>query len=879
MLRIHQIANAEAAKTYYRTADYYLESPGEWLGKGAERLGLSGQVDPATFDALCDNRHPKSGERLTARAVQGRRTGWDFNFNSSKSVGLALELTGDNRILDAHRAAVQVAMERIEADMQTRVRKNGRDEDRTTGNLVAMHVIHRTTRPNQDDRRPDPELHSHVVVFNATYDGEEERWKAAQIGQIKHDGPYYEAIYHNELARSLRELEYGIRRQGKAFEIAGVSDELVRKFSRRTQQIEALASRLGITSEDVKSKLGATTRASKSNAVVVDLTEYWQGRLTADERNELAKLLGQSSYATSDSRAAEFALDHSFERQSVAEVRKVATEGLRFGVGSVTPEGLDHALREQGMLERHGQATTQKVLAEERRVIAFARHGRGTMRPLRNSELGWNVNGFGKLSDEQQAAVRHIWQSPDQVVLVRGGAGTGKTSMMKVAVAGIEKPVVLLAPSSEASRGVLRREGFAGADTVAQFLKDEALQAEAAGGAIWIDEAGMLGIRQLDEVFAKARDLKARVILQGDKQQHASVDRGATLRVLESFGGVPVVELADIKRQSGTYREAVADLAAGRTVDGFNRLVRLGWVKQTPEVDHNRPLVDDYVACLAAGKQCLVVAPTHVEAAEITAALRSRLKEVGLIQDEERPFAQLVPLGWTTAQRGDAAQYSGEEVLQFVRRSGMFQPGQRVSAACVDWHEERAKPEHFAAFGLGEIALAAGDTIRITANGKTLDGKHRLNNGAIYQVGGFTPDGDICLQNGWTVRKDFGHFSHGLVTTSHASQGRTVDRVLIAMGQESQPAINAAQLYVSVSRGRERATIYTDLAPSDLRSAIQRSDPRQSATELMKQSSLPLEHENTGPIQRIRRAFQQLRDKAGRAVREPVREKELDHAR
>ena len=91
------------------------------------------------------------------------------------------------------------------------------------------------------------ELHDHVFVLNSTYDAVEGKWKAAQMGQIKHDAPYYEAIYHNRLASNLRDLGYGIKRKGKSFEISGISDALVKKFSRRRQYIKAVAEKLGIT--------------------------------------------------------------------------------------------------------------------------------------------------------------------------------------------------------------------------------------------------------------------------------------------------------------------------------------------------------------------------------------------------------------------------------------------------------------------------------------------------------------------------------------------------------------------------------------------------------------------------------------------------------
>src|SRR5262245_18661677 len=116
MLRIVQQVNASAAKQYYAKADYYLvegqalELTGDWAGKGAARLGLSGKVDRAAFEALCDNLDPRSGEQLTARTRDDRTVLYDFNFHVPKSVSVLYELTQDGRILDAFRSAVKETM-------------------------------------------------------------------------------------------------------------------------------------------------------------------------------------------------------------------------------------------------------------------------------------------------------------------------------------------------------------------------------------------------------------------------------------------------------------------------------------------------------------------------------------------------------------------------------------------------------------------------------------------------------------------------------------------------------------------------------------------------------------------------------------------------
>ena len=153
----------------------------------------------------------------------------------------------------------------------------------------------------------------------------------------------------------------------------------------------------------------------------------------------------------------------------------------------------------------------------------------------------------------------------------------------------------------------------------------------------------------------------------------------------------------------------------------------------------------------------------------------------------------------------------------------------------------------------------------MTANGKTADGRHRLNNGALYTVKGFTAAGDLVVDNGWVIGKDFGHIAHGYVVTSHASQGKTVDKVFIGQSHESLPASDRQQLYVSVSRGREQAVIFTDDKQA-LREAVARDRERLTATEVFRPRKLPGRERLRRHLSFLRRwaSQQRPRERAGR---------------
>src|SRR5580693_1042643 len=129
-------------------------------------------------------------------------------------------MTGDREIMDAFREAVDETMRGIEAEMKTRVRQGGRDENRVTGNMTWAEFIHTTSRPV--DGVPDPQLHAHVFAFNTTFDEEEKRWKAGQFQELKRDAPYFQAAFRVRLANNLQDQGFGVERKRDDFEIAGL---------------------------------------------------------------------------------------------------------------------------------------------------------------------------------------------------------------------------------------------------------------------------------------------------------------------------------------------------------------------------------------------------------------------------------------------------------------------------------------------------------------------------------------------------------------------------------------------------------------------------------------------------------------------------------
>ena len=892
MLRVIASRNA---KEYFaeslKREDYYSEGQevsGDWNGLAAEHLGLSGAVTTSAFESLCDNKIPGTDERLTQRNKSNRTVGYDFNFHCPKSVSVAYEFTQDERILGAFKMSVNQTMREIELEIKTRVRKQGANENRTTGNMVWAEFVHFTARPVNGI--PDPHLHAHCYTFNTTWDDEEKKWKAGQFRDLKGDAPYFEAAFHARFSRQLAELGYRIERTAKGWELAGMPQRVLDEFSKRTEQVEQKAKELGITSAKGKDGLAALTRERKQKQFTKpELRELWNTRISAQERAGIQNILRNqvsSAPKISEMKAMDFAMQHCYERASIVTDKELLRHALRFGMGDVDVAKIKRQLLRDELIKENVDGrqwlTTKDVLAEEKRLIDFVADGKGKFKPFGPDKYEFQNQ---KLSDEQRNAVLHVLKSTERVTVIRGGAGTGKTTMMKESVAAIESSgakVFTFAPSAEASRGVLRSDaGFANAETVEALLQNPKLQAQVRGQVIWIDEAGLLSVRTLARVADLAEKENCRIILSGDTAQHRAVERGDALRLLEKHASLPAAELKEIWRQKAdAHKAVVADLQGGNLEGAFKRLDKLGMLREMDADKRHEALATDYVAAVKAGKSALVISPTHAEGERVTREIRAKLKAARKLGTDEREFIQFKNLQWTQAQRADARNYQAGQVVQFHQNIAGFRRGERVTVKAHDTGGVLVERQNggtaslpldvaarFQVYEARNITLAAGDWLRITQNGFTKE-KQRLNNGDLKQVKGFAKDGDIKLANGWVLAKDYGNLTHGYCLTSYSSQSKGVDCVFVAESSESFRAADREQFYVSASRFKEALKIYTD-DKRQLLEAVRKSSHRPSATDLVtkeisesadeavtKKPLQPVAQVNIGNLQRLMLAKQ-----------------------
>ena len=152
-------------------------------------------------------------------------------------------------------------------------------------------------------------------------------------------------------------------------------------------------------------------------------------------------------------------------------------------------------------------------------------------------------------------------------------------------------------------------------------------------------------------------------------------------------------------------------------------------------------------------------------------AIRAGLKAQGKL-GKERIVKAWVPTHLTDAEKSDPTQYEPGDMLQFHQNAPGYTKGSRLIVGEGGHAADRACQPVRGRTGRLQLALAVGDRVRITAGGKTKDGKHRLSNGSLLSVEGFTKRGDIIVDHGWVIDRDFGHLTHGYVDNQPCQPGR-----------------------------------------------------------------------------------------------------------
>jgi conjugative relaxase-like TrwC/TraI family protein len=861
--KYHKLEFTSKSQSYYQQGDVV---KGEWQGELAASLGLSGDVALLEFSRLADGVHPqtevpmvrhrlameyKNPDSTTTKAVE-HRAGWDATFSAPKSVSLTALVGGDDRVREAHRAAVSTALDELERYTQARIGGNNAAE--TTGKFIAAKFEHTTARPV--DGYAAPQLHTHAVIFNVT-ERANGSTRALQERGFFESQQFATAVYQSSLTYQLRNLGYDIEagRSG-APEIKGYSQEYLDASSPRSQQIKDQMEKSGYSGPEAAEIAAHSTRGKKqtlsSEEVLAAHKEMAASfgdqpqKVVATARVRANQQERRPETGTHAKEAVTFARDSIFEREAVADERTILRDALRRGMGEASYRDImaEFDRRQetgefrsvQGKKHSSGRSfTIPETIAAERANIRYVLEGRNAVKPMMSAERAREQAGTRSfLNDSQRRVIEQVLNSADRIHGLQGLAGTGKTTTLQTIREGAEVSgykVEGFAPSSKAA-GQLRQAGI-DATTLQSFLargRNHPSADPAERHLYMLDESSLASTRQM-RCFLDKLNPNDRVLVIGDIRQHQGVDAGRPFQQMQE-AGMQTSQLDKIMRQKDPeLLKAVQYLANNETAKGIAMLAEQGRVTEIPNgCDRIAAIARDFAAN---PENTIIISPDNRSRQQINEAVRVELRRNGTLAEDDRIFRTLSHRSdMTGADRTWAARYNGGDILQYTTGSksegierGSFATVRLVEArtnaltvslesgSTVSYDPRRLKGVNV--FREVEREFTTGDRVQFTAPSKELGVANR-DLGTVVSLA----DGKVTLRmDGKAARtvtfdpSEFRQFDHGYAVTSHSSQSLTAGRVLAHIDTESSRSlINNRLAYVAISRSSDDARVYTNNA-------------------------------------------------------------------
>ncbi len=643
--------------------EYYVQDGGGvWWTTGLTIVRDGASIDAGSFRDLCAGINPVDGSSLVRGAGDKHRAGWDLTFSAPKSVSV-LWAAGDQdqrtALEAAHRAAVAEALGFVRDERLLCVRLGaGGTERQDPTDVIVGRFDHITSRAG------DPNIHTHCVILNVagSADGKHRTLEPDELfGWQKVAG----AAYRAGLSERLHELGFRVREAGRdQIELQGVPDAVIEQFSKRSHQIEAEAGRGASGAQ--KEMAALATRSAKEELPVGDALEaiwrkelndlgvdVWslarEARPTRDHTSEIdefeklnpPELMGQGVVARAASEL--------FRHENVLSRKALIERGLI--ESGLSGDGVEQVYREISALEASGDLvrldgvdrgeawTTPAIAAAEAELMRAA--GRHNERDWFNRASVENALSAAELSDEQQQAVK-LAAGRDGVVVIEAGAGTGKTTLARAVVAAAKDSklrVIGLAPSWAAA-DELRKSTDVDAMAIGAWRHRADRDQHRFDGrtVVLVDEAGMIGTKDMAAIVAEARDAGAKVVMLGDRQQLESVSGGGALRAV-----VEVLErtatLGRVRRQQIDWQRVASERMCVGDVEGGIRLyAREGRVELVSGEEKAQSRVIEAWTVFRAehgNDEALIVTRRNVDVVELNKLARAALRGEGELRGED----------------------------------------------------------------------------------------------------------------------------------------------------------------------------------------------------------------------------------------------------
>ena len=887
------ITSTAAEQYHLQNQDNYYQKEGDlgtWQGKGAEILGLNDKsIDAEIFKNLLEGKDPAGLNQIvnvkTNENGEKIRAALDLTFSAPKSVSVLYEAAlanGDtelaNQIKEAHENAVSEILKEIEKNYAAaRITQDGETKLEHTNNLVIAKFTHEIARPVNENGKTivDPSLHTHALVLNMTQING--KWKAIETKEIFQNYIKMGQLYRNELASKLKNLgfEIEVTNANKGFfEVKGINKEVLEEFSKRSEQIDELVEDLKKQypdkSENELRQLAAwKTREWKGEIDRKALLEANKERfekvcLTLNKVKELQNnisLLNSNEIQNKTNEAIENAVKALSEQESIFKKEEILEKAAKFGLKDAISftelkEAFNNFLQEKKLISLTKKYfTTKEIIKAEREIVDSLKHKNAVENIFSKKEAIEKLNEYSQLKKEatgfeltkgQKEAAALILSSKDLVIGIQGDAGTGKTTMLKAVNELNQNKVKIIGLSytgkaaSEIEKATTSKKSLENAgiksQTIASFLGQidkftkEDLR-EFKNAKLIVDEASMLGSKDMKKLIDFAKAAKAQIVLIGDVKQFKAIQAGDPFSLLQE-NGMKTAKMSEILRQKdATLKKAVNYLNQFNAEKAFkvlnDKIIETNDpVKNiTQEFLNKKALKNtDNLISLKNLDDKLIITNTNKLKNELNETIRKELKEKSLIDKQDFTFkvrenARLTPSQAFLSDNYEAGQkiFIQKEIKELGLRAGeefeIIKKDDEKNTIFIKKGGE-FKEINLKQYGLNlqvynefEKNFSIGEKIVFEKNDKKL----KVNNGETGIIKNIDENGNIVVEkDGKEIKfniNEYNYLNHGYALTTYKSQGQTSKNVIAYLDAKTQ---NFNSFYVTVTRAQEDIKIFTN---------------------------------------------------------------------
>lgn len=852
------------AEGYLEVENYYQKNSmlGTFQGKGLEHIGIEhgATVDPNIYKILLKGFNPLSGEKLVRNAgKEDHRAGFDVTFSAPKSVSVLMEYYEANgqsvkaeMIKNAHDLAVRNSMEKLEnGSGKTRIRIGNGEQIKVDADIIYATFQHDTSR--EIEGNIDPQLHTHNFIFTPTFYTDEKTGEVRSMAltneEIFRNKMYFGQNYRSELASSLAEMGYKIEvssRKNGFFEVEGFDKKQLETFSQRSQLIEEKL-------PEYREKYPKMQEAQLLQLIVKD-TKNAKKEIDRDAVREVnlermgAVGIDKSLIDSMENRSEKTAIDEELmsvhiekslenimDRQSLFSQEELSKMVLKYGLeyGYTESDYMPFIAKNSQIVQLHTNVfSTKTMIAAEKNVIRSVHAGRekhADFAPYESQRLrSFLEEKYPTLTDEQVKMVSFILGNKDQFVAIQGDAGTGKTFAAKVVKHYLEtyhesQEIIGLSFTGKATQG-LENDTKIRSKTVHSFLANEAKnegEIEPKNRLIIVDEAGMLGSIQMNELVKNAKKQGDRIVFMGDTKQFKSISAGNIFNDMQKYGTKTVRLSQAIRFESELTKVATTSLKMEMVKKSLETIKKEGTLQELSHDKQVETIAKNYSSLKPKErKETLIIASTNKDKEAINWAIRSHLNLEGnsyKIQSHaslngiERHYSEGYEKGLRVSIQGELEGFKRGQKLYVTgsiddKTITVKGSGEKAIEKQINVYDHAEKLQVFREV---KKPFAKGEVIVFTKN-TLLDKKTQssVKNGERTRIKSINKHGDITTTEGkkFNINK-MPYVDHGFAITDVKSQGSTYKNIIIMAKSEMA---NFHSFYTQITRAKRGIKLFTD---------------------------------------------------------------------